>query len=245
LRRLTASYTVGFEVQESLADSGFSDPAAFEAGIQSEVQTAVSSGTLAADIVANGGSSVVVPPQSVAVVIVTKTPTMMPYPAPTPHPVPAPTKAPVTPTAAPVAGGGPAPAPARGGGGKKKVDSASTSTIVLAVVLSLVGCIVCVGGGVVVLRRREASFKNQFASDYKLEAETWDEKSVPFGGGGSTRSSRSQTAAFDDYGAEMTERASGMFGGEADRMSTNPLANFLSAGSAPVPSESSQGGTNV
>jgi len=246
-RRLTTTaYTVSFEVAESLSQGGFVDAAAFETSVQSTMQTAVDSGTLASEIVVNGGSSVVVPTaQTITVAVVTQSPTMQPTPQPTKQPIPAPTPAPHTPTT-PTIPTNPTPntpTDTGGKGGKGNVNSASTSTIVLAVVFSFVGCLLCVGAGVVVVRRRKADFRNQFATDYKLESEQWDDTMTPFGG---TRGSRAQTAKFDDYGAEMLERSSGVFGGDVVEQSSeaNPLANFLTA-APPSSQDAGNGGTNV
>lgn len=251
---VSTEYDVSFEVVESLSETGFSDPSAFLSDTLSSLNAAIADGDLASEIVANGGAVTIDPAEVATGAEVTHAPTMGPTAVPAgPTPTP-PTPTPPTPT--PPTPGPPSPAPPTpgsggdtGGGdtGKKGSDddgdvgSASASGIILGAVFGFLGLCACGAGGFYLYKRREQDFRNQFATDYKLETEQWGESDVPFGNG--SRQKRAQTAAFDDYGAEMTTRASAQFG-MSDNVGgnqANPLANFLKADASPATAAPSTG----
>jgi len=219
-RRLTTDYDwdVSLQLSVSLGATSYADPADLAASYQATIASTDFTGV---------DSSLAV--SSVSVVANINL---------TPNPVPSPTKNPIQ--------GEPPTTPTTGAsGGKGNVNSASASTIILAVVLSLVVCSFFVGAAVLVFRRRQASFRNLLAADYKLESEkTWDESAA----GAPTGNSKTKTAEFGNYGVEMNEKAAGEFDGNNEgRMSINPLFNAPGKGTAHIgkPQRTAPGGTDV
>lgn len=222
-RRLTTDYDwdVSLQLSVSLGATSYADPADLAAGYQATIASTDFTGV---------DSSLTV--SSVSVVANINL---------TPNPVPSPTKNPIQ--------GDPPTTPTTGAGGGKgnNVNSASASTIILAVVLSLVACSFCVGAAVLVFRRRQASFRNLLAADYKLESEkTWDEAAA--GAPADNSKAKTKTAEFDNYGVEMNEVAAGEFDGNNEgRMTINPLSNAPGQGTAHngEPQRTAPGGTDV